>query len=715
MPPWAWFLPLVVLLLVPSLLTGEGLLIQHDIWASDLLHSHLPFKAFLGESLRDGHFPLWMPDIYSGVPLFAQIEAGSLYPPHLLIFGLFDAYRGLGLAIVFDLLLASYGATLLARRYGADPLAAVLAGLVFAWCGFNVTHGRHLNMHAAAALVPWMVLALEHVLAGEKKGPHLALLIALQLAAGHPQITYITCLLLGARVVVELPGSGFIAAWKQRLSPLVVLGLAAALGAALVAAQLAPVWAFTGESLATVEPTWEQAAIYPFAAVDLWTLVWPAHVGAMETYDYAGGGSTIPWGNYSYSGLLPLLLAPFAMRRARVPVFWAVIGVVAMLLVMGPMTPLYRLSWELLPGMKLFRFPTRFLVVVGLAVSVLGALGLTALTRRIPGKAHLVGALVLGATLADLDYNQLPRFPIDHVSHWSDGSDLAEHMEHGVEDGRVYTSGEYTLWEKGFHRAQGTDPTELRALWAAPIGSSGVFHGLRSPSGYARMVHWRTAAFWQDYNTPLLLERFRTARPSAGTPQISHSFQSLMDRAHVRYLVTDYPLDGWTPVPGPALNLYENPTVLPRAYVVQGWEATDTLQASVDFMFGDGRDETARPAIEGAALSTARTQLVPATLEEQGPNTLVVTVEGPGYLVVADSYDSGWTATVDGEPAELRIANGYQRAVELPDGAAQVVMTYWPAGLSRGLAISTTALFCWLVWLLASLRRTKRGRPLSSS
>ena len=708
MKSWHWLLPAVALLLVPELVTGHGVLIQHDIWISDLLHSHLPFKAFLGESLRDGHFPLWMPDIYSGVPLFAQIEAGALYPPHLLIFSAFDPYRGLGLAIVFDLLVASYGATLLARRYGADPVPAALAGLVFAWCGFNVTHGRHLNMHAAAALLPWIVLALEHILAGERKGPHLALLIALQLAAGHPQITYITCLFLGARVLVEIPGPGFRESVRQRLTSLAVLGVAAALGAALVAAQLLPVWAFTGESLAQTDPTWEQAAIYPFAAIDLWTLVWPAKVGAMETYDYAGGGSTIPWGNYSYQGLLPLLLVPFAMRRARVPWFWLALTVLAMVLVTGPLTPAYRLAWELLPGMKLFRFPTRFLVIVGLGVAVLASLGLTALARRTP-RPHVVAALVLGVTLADLDWNQLPRFPTDDIESWRVESDLP------VQDGRVYTVREYALWERAFHQAAGTDPTPFHRLWHAPLGSSGVFHGQRSPSGYARMVHWRTAAFWQEYNTPLLPEMFRTARPKRADPTVSHSFQSLLDRAAVRYLASDFELDWGTPLPGGSLHLHENPTVLPRAYTVEGWKATDTLQESVDWMFGAGRDETARPTIEGAEETSSATRMRPAVVEEHGPNSLTVTVEGGSWLILADSFDSGWTAWVDEVEAPIFIANGYQRAVQLPPGAERVRMTYWPAGLSRGLGISTTAIFCWLVWLLASLRRTKSGRPLSSS
>ena len=68
---------LAVLLPVLPLVLGRGFLVQHDLFASDLIHNQFPYRAFAGRCLRGGEFPLWLPGVFSGVPYFAQIEAAD--------------------------------------------------------------------------------------------------------------------------------------------------------------------------------------------------------------------------------------------------------------------------------------------------------------------------------------------------------------------------------------------------------------------------------------------------------------------------------------------------------------------------------------------------------------------------------------------------------------------------------------------------------------
>jgi hypothetical protein len=60
----------------------------------------------------------------------------------------------------------------------------------------------------------------------------------------------------------------------------------------------------------------------------------------------------------------------------------------------------------------------------------------------------------------------------------------------------------------------------------------------------------------------------------------------------------------------------------------------------------------------------------------------------PCYLVLADTFDPGWSATIDGKPAPIRPAWLTFRAVFLPAGAHTVEFRYRPAGLETGIAIS---------------------------
>ena len=62
-----------------------------------------------------------------------------------------------------------------------------------------------------------------------------------------------------------------------------------------------------------------------------------------------------------------------------------------------------------------------------------------------------------------------------------------------------------------------------------------------------------------------------------------------------------------------------------------------------------------------------------------------------GHLVLADTYDPGWKATVDGRRADVLRANGAFRAVHLDAGRHVVEMVYRPASVLAGALVSAVA------------------------
>ena len=163
--------------------------------------------------------------------------------------------------------------------------------------------------------------------------------------------------------------------------------------------------------------------------------------------------------------------------------------------------------------------------------------------------------------------------------------------------------------------------------------------------------------------------------------------------------------------PLPAYTVYENTQAFPRAFVVP--EAAplperpmvlDAL-AATDFrerVLLEQWDGSPRP---GGAAADYR----PAEVLEYRPNRVRIGV-GPGaagYLVLADVWYPGWTCTVDGRPAPLYRADYLFRAVELPEGAREVVFTFAPASYRLGRLVSGAALAAALALLLAGAVRKK--------
>jgi uncharacterized membrane protein YfhO len=81
-----------------------------------------------------------------------------------------------------------------------------------------------------------------------------------------------------------------------------------------------------------------------------------------------------------------------------------------------------------------------------------------------------------------------------------------------------------------------------------------------------------------------------------------------------------------------------------------------------------------------------------------------------GYVVLADAFDPGWRATVDGEPAPLLRANVAFRAVAVPAGRHVVEMVYRPRAVILGLALTLLTLALVAVATATRALPSRRGR-----
>ncbi len=165
------------------------------------------------------------------------------------------------------------------------------------------------------------------------------------------------------------------------------------------------------------------------------------------------------------------------------------------------------------------------------------------------------------------------------------------------------------------------------------------------------------------------------------------------------------------------VKVYENLDVLPRAYLVhRTLAATDPADAIA--LLAARAFDPATTAVVEAPLTLDGTAAPDdaATLVAYAPERVVVATASaaPALLVLSDSDDPGWQATVDGAPAAIHRTNGQVRGVAVPAGRHTVEFVYAPQSWGRGLIVGGVggALLALLLvgpWLITLRRPARRG------
>jgi hypothetical protein len=130
---------------------------------------------------------------------------------------------------------------------------------------------------------------------------------------------------------------------------------------------------------------------------------------------------------------------------------------------------------------------------------------------------------------------------------------------------------------------------------------------------------------------------------------------------------------------------------------ILGWcvpEAQPRSGAAFDALLDPGFEPSAEPILAGGpGLSGSARFTGTSRLLVLRPDRVRVEVEAsePGLLVLADAYDPGWTATVNGRAATALRANVAFRAVPVPAGRHEVEMVYRPPAVVQGLALTLAA------------------------
>ena len=733
-----WFLALTLLCLSTLAFFGwrlggvpDAFLYRPGAEVSDLTVTFWPNINYVQQSLRThGGLPLWRTLIFSGSPFDADPQSGVWYLPNA-VFLVLPATVGFNVLFLLHVVAAGMGQWTWSRATGTTIGGALFAALayaftpkVFAHLGFG-----HVGLVYAAAYVPWAMWAALRV--GRGSWRHtcvLGLALGWQFIA-HAQLAFYTGLVAGVYGLVVGCAAGrrggrskegreakrcFGAVCRISLAAIVALMVAAVQWLPML--RLAPISARAGMGFS-------ESAVSSLPPRYLWGLLLADHRGFMDYVLYAG----VP--------VLALAVAALRRRQAR---FWWGFVLLSLLYALGTNTPLYGWVFRLLPVLAWLRSPSRVwfvasaalallagwgsdwlmkglndrsrrtlnlmavalgalalalmlgyavvvgtppgnLVALGVVAPAMAVLGVMMAARRMPrwGAVVALAALLL-ADLWTVDVTLVRGRPSETVFAES-GLGLYLAQQVNGESFRVY-SPSYSLPRHiasryGLETADGVDPLYLEAYAAFMEVASGV-----ERRGYGETVP-------AMHGEGPLATLNRDAVPDL----------ALLGLLNVRYVAAEFPMtvDGLRNVGRfGSTHLYENLSVLPRAFVVGQVERVADFDAALEWVQAQHADDLGRvAAVEGGEpapflLPAAPAEGRPTPSEmradiawvRRSPDLLVlkVTLDHSGFLVLGQVWYPGWQARVDGQQATVLRADGVLSGLYLEPGGHTVDLAYRP-------------------------------------
>ncbi len=386
----------------------------------DAFHYFTPLWAARDAALRSLDLPLWTDQLFMGVPLLADSQLGTFYPPNWLTVWL-PAWDALKVSVLIHVAWAAAGALILARRsLGLAVVPALIAAVVYALGGYVGAHAEQINQLQGIAWMPWAAACfLPPASGGQTRSGRivslmaLAAVLALIAFSGHTQTLFITGVMLGVLALVPYEGRDV-----RRVAKGVGLRLAGLAAASVIALALAAV-----QILPTLELTGLSNRSGGFSALAAMAFSWNPNLAARGLLPSLDGQV---FGEYvAYLGVFGLGLAVWGAlygRRARWP--WLILALAGVVLALGLYTPVYWVLAEL-PGFNLFRVPARWLAFVALGGAMLAGLGADALLKRSavkPNRGLLIAAGLTGllavlavwrapAAAAEVDGSASPTVP----------------------------------------------------------------------------------------------------------------------------------------------------------------------------------------------------------------------------------------------------------------------------------------------------------------
>ena len=353
------------------------------VYATDQITAGYAFRAFCAHTLRTfHHFPLWDPYLFSGIP-FVDAFHGDIFYITSFMRLILPTNVVMNWQFIIHTFLAGLFMYVFLGEFDLKKELKMLLSVGYMFSGYSVTlvfsgHDAKVAIFSLAPLVLWSVLK-----GARTQKIHYAFLggfvMGLGLLSPHVQMMYYLYMTVSFYYLMEIvallaqkdiKGAGLLV-----LQYLVILIVSFGIGAI----QLYPGYQYTS----TFSPRAAGNRGYDFSVS--WSMPWEDYISAffarfssfMDSY----------WGrapfkiNSEYSGgicLFLILLSLFTgtYKKNRKALFFSFTFLLFSFMALGGYTPIYKVYYAVLPGIKKFRAPSMSFFLVVLSIYALGAIAL---------------------------------------------------------------------------------------------------------------------------------------------------------------------------------------------------------------------------------------------------------------------------------------------------------------------------------------------------
>ena len=720
----------------PMPVSGPAAYVNADLYQEIYPEYHYAFGR-----LRAGELPQWNSGILCGVPFLANPRIGVFQPLNAIFCGL-ETGQAMAAHGFLCHALMGIGMVLFARSMGLGLLAALGAGVAYAFCG---TAAAGISRPPIANTLAWAPFLFWSICGASRRGFPFrdallpGLLIALVLLSGAPSIALAflcTALCYALCHLVRRPAQGRFDL-RQRMEWLL---LVCVLGIGLSAVQWLPTlgWALTldrpGDALAAIGLSRE----LPLSLQTFLGQLLVPKSGALPRIAYLGAIAI---------AILPAaLLTPPYWRREGL-IFILASALLIVLSVGGPSEWPGRFPWlsALFPGM----FCLTTVLALGLDRILSCPLRSNASRRLIPllalmvvwwgllfyispsaPRGRLIAALLLlvpflfiriRAVTAPLALLFIALLFIDLVS--SSRSLYRHPFQDAPACYRVHTTAMAKAELQALDARIGISagildyslPSNLPMLAPTLKSAGGNWPLTREQSIWWRRLQGSEsnssmANLSQDAAAPRLLNAMSVKAIMAGRDSglYSETWSKPGPALHALTVDTATSAAGITPDAATGVRVLANNDALPRAYWTPTWRDAEGIVAACDLLGEEGFNgmqqcivDRDSPGYDRLAEQVPnKTTALPATgdvarnvqclLEEIRPETVVLRVNTlqPGITVLTDTWDRGWHATLNGKPCPILRVNGLFRGIITPAGDNEIQFVYRPISLRAGLGVT---------------------------